>query len=180
MDCSIWESTENHNHQAKETKLPKPTVELVKQCLQDGLRSNKDILNKIKDQKLPPLTVLQLNNLKARIRNQTNDAHNSTLSGKTDCFHDPGKENQMSITKIRQHGTSRLTAIVLLTDSENESTTGKKESNRKRKAAIVEESESDADDKPILVRESKKSKPTESHKPSTSTALRRSTRKKTK
>ena len=69
MAYSLWESQSDHDHENKlETRLPLESVKVVKQCINDNIKSTKMIINKIKQQQLPQLTSKQIANLKAQIQ----------------------------------------------------------------------------------------------------------------
>jgi len=60
--------------------LPTKKIEVVKQMIKDGIKSNTLILNKIRADMLPQITTMQLNNLKARLKRENIGTSNATLS----------------------------------------------------------------------------------------------------
>jgi hypothetical protein len=69
MEYTLWESQCEHDHKAKSTKrLPPQSVEIVKQCINDNIKSTKMIINKLKKLQLPQLKEHQINNLKSRLK----------------------------------------------------------------------------------------------------------------
>jgi hypothetical protein len=69
MAYSLWESQTDHKHDDKSTtRLPSESVEIVKQCFKNNIKSTKMIINQLKQQQLPQLTSKQIANLKARIK----------------------------------------------------------------------------------------------------------------
>ena len=81
QECSIWKADTQHKHNTNASnRLPKKTIELVQQCIKDGIRSNKRIIEKIKANKLQQITKNQLKNLKARIKDNKFGKTEGTLS----------------------------------------------------------------------------------------------------
>ena len=67
-ECSIHQSTEDHEHLVNSAKIPQQVIDLVQQCLADNIISNKRILEKCREQHFAQITTMQLNNLKSRLK----------------------------------------------------------------------------------------------------------------
>ena len=67
LECSLWLANENHYHnETNKKRLPLKSVRKIKEFIADGIRSNKRIIEKLKEQKLPQVSAKQISNLKQR------------------------------------------------------------------------------------------------------------------
>ena len=67
-ECTIFRCIEDHNHEENKYHIPQKLKDLVENCLKDGINSNKRILKKCRENNFSQVSVMQLNNLKARLR----------------------------------------------------------------------------------------------------------------
>ncbi len=69
QQCSIWLANENHSHKENnKRRLPISSIRKVKELVDNGMKSNKNIINKLKELKLPQVSSKQISNLKQRVK----------------------------------------------------------------------------------------------------------------
>jgi len=67
LECSLWISNDNHYHKdSNKKRLPLKSVKKIKEFIGNGVRSNKRIIEKLKELKLPQVSAKQISNLKQR------------------------------------------------------------------------------------------------------------------
>lgn len=70
QQCSIWVCDAEHIHDTNNHHLPEETKKLIRECVKDDMKNAK-IIEKIRNQHLPQVTIMQLNNYKATLTNKS-------------------------------------------------------------------------------------------------------------